>query len=224
MQPCQSLFVAPCSHVWHFKCIRPILTDHQTYPQFLCPNCRAVTDLEAEVDELEQWEEEIDNVSITEEAHLEAEQSNTSANPDRTSMIDDDDMALSSSAHQLSITGGSQPVAIPGVSLAPPVDLGLGERTAQRSSPHAVTGSIGSSIDGFQPGPSHRGTAGSTPESVDQPRSAKDKRQAASPPNILDGPLTPQNTAGPYVFDGTAGRAGGISAALAAEETIIAGV
>ncbi|KAK9459667.1 uncharacterized protein V1516DRAFT_680502 [Lipomyces oligophaga] len=46
--PCQALFVAPCSHVWHYKCIRPIII--RDYPQFLCPNCRAVCDLEADVD------------------------------------------------------------------------------------------------------------------------------------------------------------------------------
>ncbi|KAK9453416.1 hypothetical protein V1511DRAFT_462235 [Dipodascopsis uninucleata] len=50
--PCQSLFVAPCSHVWHYKCIRPIII--KNYPQFLCPNCRAVCDLEAEVEVPEQ--------------------------------------------------------------------------------------------------------------------------------------------------------------------------
>ena len=60
MQPCQSLFVAPCSHVWHYKCIRPILNG-PTYPNFLCPNCRAVTDLEADVDDpvdFDEWEAE----------------------------------------------------------------------------------------------------------------------------------------------------------------------
>ena len=56
--PCQSLFVAPCSHVWHYKCIRPILNG-PTWPTFLCPNCRAVADLEAEVEEpLDDWEED----------------------------------------------------------------------------------------------------------------------------------------------------------------------
>src|SRR4051794_13024936 len=56
-QPCQSLFVAPCSHVWHYKCIRPILNG-PSYPHFLCPNCRAVADLEADVDEpFEEWDD-----------------------------------------------------------------------------------------------------------------------------------------------------------------------
>jgi hypothetical protein len=56
--PCQSLFVAPCSHTWHFKCVRRIITG-SSYPNFICPNCRAHADLEADVDEPaegEEWE------------------------------------------------------------------------------------------------------------------------------------------------------------------------
>ncbi|ODQ55086.1 hypothetical protein SAICODRAFT_53519 [Saitoella complicata NRRL Y-17804] len=52
--PCQALFVAPCSHVWHFKCIRPMLI--QAHPNFLCPLCRQYADLEATV------EKELDEV------------------------------------------------------------------------------------------------------------------------------------------------------------------
>lgn len=55
ISPCQGLFVAPCSHCWHYKCIRPIIA--QNYPQFLCPNCRSIADLEHEIDEIP---EEID--------------------------------------------------------------------------------------------------------------------------------------------------------------------
>lgn len=56
--PCQSLFVAPCSHTWHFKCVRRIIQG-PSYPHFMCPNCRAVADLEAEVEEPteSEWEE-----------------------------------------------------------------------------------------------------------------------------------------------------------------------
>lgn len=50
-KPCQALFVAACSHVWHFRCIRPIINT-PSYPVFVCPNCRAVSDLDAEVEEL----------------------------------------------------------------------------------------------------------------------------------------------------------------------------
>ncbi|CAI4219095.1 unnamed protein product [Parascedosporium putredinis] len=52
-----NLFVAPCSHTWHYKCIRSLLTSPQ-YPIFVCPNCRAAADLEAEVDEPgEEWQQ-----------------------------------------------------------------------------------------------------------------------------------------------------------------------
>ncbi|KAF9344159.1 hypothetical protein BGX34_005947, partial [Mortierella sp. NVP85] len=43
----QSLFVAPCSHVYHYKCIRPLLSNH---PGFLCPLCRTFADLDAVVE------------------------------------------------------------------------------------------------------------------------------------------------------------------------------
>ncbi|KAK3996036.1 hypothetical protein QBC44DRAFT_355988 [Cladorrhinum sp. PSN332] len=54
--PCQCLFVAPCSHTWHYKCIRSLLSS-PSYPIFICPNCRAAADLEAEVEDPEDWEQ-----------------------------------------------------------------------------------------------------------------------------------------------------------------------
>ncbi|POR34701.1 Uncharacterized protein TPAR_05099 [Tolypocladium paradoxum] len=54
--PCQSLFVAPCSHTWHFKCVRSLLTSPQ-YPSFVCPNCRAVAGLEDDVEEPSEWQQ-----------------------------------------------------------------------------------------------------------------------------------------------------------------------
>lgn len=46
LAPFQALFVSPCSHTYHFKCIRPLL---QSYPGFQCPICRTYSDLEASV-------------------------------------------------------------------------------------------------------------------------------------------------------------------------------
>jgi pSer/pThr/pTyr-binding forkhead associated (FHA) protein len=48
IKPCQAVFVSSCSHSWHYRCIRPLLV--KTYPQFLCPNCKAVCDLEEDLD------------------------------------------------------------------------------------------------------------------------------------------------------------------------------
>lgn len=44
-----SIFISPCSHSWHYKCVRPLLV--KNYPQFHCPNCRAITDLEEDDDD-----------------------------------------------------------------------------------------------------------------------------------------------------------------------------
>ncbi|KAI9489000.1 hypothetical protein BDB00DRAFT_845680 [Zychaea mexicana] len=46
LAPFQALFVAPCSHSYHFMCIRTLL---QSYPGFQCPICRTYSDLEASV-------------------------------------------------------------------------------------------------------------------------------------------------------------------------------
>ncbi|KAI1185494.1 SMAD/FHA domain-containing protein [Nemania serpens] len=55
--PCQSLFVAPCSHTWHYKCIREMLQGPSS-PIFICPNCRATADLDAEVEEpADEWQQ-----------------------------------------------------------------------------------------------------------------------------------------------------------------------
>ena len=53
--PCQALFVAPCSHVWHYRCVRNLIHGPQ-WPNFLCPNCRFVADLDADVEQPEEPE------------------------------------------------------------------------------------------------------------------------------------------------------------------------
>lgn len=45
--PRQALFIAPCSHHFHYKCIRPLLACH---PAFQCPLCRSYADLDASVE------------------------------------------------------------------------------------------------------------------------------------------------------------------------------
>ncbi|KAI8985846.1 SMAD/FHA domain-containing protein [Pilobolus umbonatus] len=45
--PFQALFIAPCSHVYHYRCLRPLLI--QNYPGFSCPLCRTYSNLEASV-------------------------------------------------------------------------------------------------------------------------------------------------------------------------------
>ncbi|KAJ7930839.1 hypothetical protein B0H13DRAFT_875718 [Mycena leptocephala] len=44
----QALFIAPCSHAFHYKCLRPLLETH--HPGFSCPLCRTFADLEEDVE------------------------------------------------------------------------------------------------------------------------------------------------------------------------------
>ncbi|KAI0090655.1 hypothetical protein BDY19DRAFT_936529 [Irpex rosettiformis] len=56
----QALFIAPCSHAFHYKCIRPLLELH--HPSFSCPLCRTFANLEEDV----EVDIEVDEVSIAE--------------------------------------------------------------------------------------------------------------------------------------------------------------
>lgn len=47
----QALFIAPCGHSFHYKCIRPLLM--RLHPGWSCPLCRAFADLDDEVDTIE---------------------------------------------------------------------------------------------------------------------------------------------------------------------------
>ncbi|EGO19990.1 hypothetical protein SERLADRAFT_352334, partial [Serpula lacrymans var. lacrymans S7.9] len=44
----QALFIAPCSHAFHYKCIRPLLDAHES--AFSCPLCRTYANLEEDVE------------------------------------------------------------------------------------------------------------------------------------------------------------------------------
>jgi E3 ubiquitin-protein ligase DMA1/2 len=56
----QALFIAPCSHTFHYKCIRPLLESH--HPAFSCPLCRTFADLEEDVEVEIEYEEELDEI------------------------------------------------------------------------------------------------------------------------------------------------------------------
>ncbi|KAG7095015.1 hypothetical protein E1B28_005809 [Marasmius oreades] len=63
----QALFIAPCSHTFHYKCIRPLLESH--HPAFSCPLCRTFADLEEDVEVEIEYEEEAEaDLEVVEEA------------------------------------------------------------------------------------------------------------------------------------------------------------
>ncbi|CCH58969.1 hypothetical protein TBLA_0B01260 [Henningerozyma blattae CBS 6284] len=58
IKPCQAIFISPCSHSWHFHCIRRLVM--LQYPQFVCPNCRSTCDLESSLESSDSENEDID--------------------------------------------------------------------------------------------------------------------------------------------------------------------
>jgi hypothetical protein len=74
ISPFQALFVSPCSHTFHYKCLRPLLANH---PGFLCPLCRKYADLDAsvavEVDEVKLMLTTMKTVNIEQDELEEAE-------------------------------------------------------------------------------------------------------------------------------------------------------
>ncbi|CEJ82692.1 hypothetical protein VHEMI02741 [[Torrubiella] hemipterigena] len=192
--PCQSLFVAPCSHTWHFKCIRSLLVSPQ-YPIFVCPNCRAGADLEADVDETsEEWqmmaEKEEQSNGTPAAAEVEAEATETTAPPPPAVVTPDD------------IAEVAEPEAEAGdVTMAMAADTARAE-----PEPAAATATVNNTSNSTttQPVPIRNPASGSG-------RGIR-SRTTPSPPGGREGPITPRNDAGPWVFDGTAGRGPAVDA------------
>ncbi|KAF2705949.1 FHA domain-containing protein [Pleomassaria siparia CBS 279.74] len=205
--PCQSLFVAPCSHVWHYKCIRPILNG-PTWPNFLCPNCRAVADLEADVEdpgEFEEWDDDAAQVEEESKQNGEEKSADRHVTPRSSTMplinhaataddsatdfmqFSDLEAAISNITIGESLNGiASQPVPNPS--------------TPQRFMPAAPTSPVTQSVAINITGISERSGLSPLYPAV---------ANALSPNGVAEGPMTPRNDAGPFVLDGSAGRASG---------------
>ena len=188
LQPCQSLFVAPCSHVWHFKCIRPILNNEKLYPQFLCPNCRAVADLEADIEETveaEAWEDADDGdaASVTDEHPPTVDGSTITAD--------------SSVEHDGNLTDLTSRLRLSEPSPLPPLSA-IGAHSTPQRARRSASGSMGGDTTEIGESLSAAQTAATNDSRLRDPRSAME---------TLGGVVTPRNEAGPFVFDGGAGRA-----------------
>ncbi|KAH7067357.1 hypothetical protein BKA63DRAFT_536847 [Paraphoma chrysanthemicola] len=205
--PCQSLFVAPCSHVWHYRCIRPILNG-PTWPNFLCPNCRAVADLEEEVEDpadYEDWEEDADEANGDATAQVESGEGDRHVTP-RGSTIQMNAQAPVN-GHQEDNGGVSLSSIQQGMSTISIADSLNGNVSQSASSPQtperrpepptsSVTQPVSINISGANE------FNGLSPL-------YQDAHNGLLPDRVHDGPMTPRNDAGPFVLDGSAGRAAG---------------
>ncbi|KAI9846974.1 MAG: hypothetical protein M1837_003330 [Sclerophora amabilis] len=226
--PCQSLFVAPCSHVWHYKCIRPILIGNM-YPQFLCPNCRAVADLEAEVDEpFEDWIDDVDEtrdgVGNVSEASI--PDSNhpppTAANPDPVGPEDsanDEDVTNMMEDLFIEHADTTQEATNPDSSESPHTRP---EETSPLASNPQHDTHLTAPID-IAPRSAASSNLSSAASRVEEDEDQQQDQQdpAASSSNLSttlertvgaaspEGPMTPRNDAGPFILDGSAGQRSG---------------
>ncbi|KAL8835625.1 MAG: hypothetical protein Q9170_003242 [Blastenia crenularia] len=234
--PCQALFVAPCSHVWHYKCIRPILNDHKTFPSFLCPNCRAVADLEADVDDpdaMDDWED--DEASNGSEVDGKKAPTTNGTSPDTAQQeIDQEDSSLASmTTRQLSVRNGIDPppdsIENTGVDAPPPSRAAMSPNTARANASNTAPNLLNRrNARGITP-PQHIPLPGTAEEqSLNLPLLPDAYLRPMTPaqaflghgdffsrdtimgdaitPGSELGPMTPTNNAGPFVFDGSAGR------------------
>ncbi|KAE9372374.1 hypothetical protein N431DRAFT_375545, partial [Stipitochalara longipes BDJ] len=247
--PCQSLFVAPCSHTWHYKCIRVIINGPH-WPQFICPNCRSVADLEAELDDPSGDWEEVDPAEATMQTPQTAKPSENPYQPLREDLNASEGTGVLVEPPESSETqaqhNGNDDMEVAEASDDSSVDEGLGGHLGNLVDAHNISESPSPS-DSESPA-QHTSNATVAPVDIisrkplpgapnvrlEQPSSHMERTSTRTPsPNGLsssagdalagvEGPMTPRNDAGPFIFDGSAGREADVQLAALATMNITA--
>ncbi|PGH03238.1 hypothetical protein AJ79_07433 [Helicocarpus griseus UAMH5409] len=221
LRPYQCLFMAACAHVWHYKCIRRLIHTPE-YPMFQCPNCRAYTDLNAEVDDSnDPYEDEVraEPPSARDQPVQDYPANVTNPNPG----------ARNSTAERpSSSSNANRPLGGNDNQLAAAVDhMVIDEPTPTADSrTEAVSATGNSNPSGTTNGVSDDHGIGdmfSRSPNIDIPNwgNGNPPNQSLRPPathrlqqtngesgneTFEDNPLTPRNDLGPLAFDGRAGR------------------
>ncbi|KAL3423213.1 FHA domain-containing protein [Phlyctema vagabunda] len=218
IQPCQSLFVAPCSHTWHYKCIRTIING-PNWPHFLCPNCRTVADLEADLDDPSgEWEEvkasDTDDSAGATSAHNTVPET-TAATANRSENTESMLAAvLSADANQTIPESNNHNSVEPddsGRSVEQAseelTNLSIRDSTSDSDSTHQQisSNSTSSPVNIVRKKIAAGGSRAHATTSSSQGN--QDRSRTPSPlSGNNDGPMTPRNDVGPFVFDGTGGQ------------------
>ncbi|KAI4728696.1 SMAD/FHA domain-containing protein [Aureobasidium sp. EXF-10728] len=195
--PCQALFVAPCSHVWHYKCVRTLI--YPSWPSFQCPNCRAYADLEADVEPPEEEDYESEGVEDAIQASTNTQPKSPEPEPlpaietggledeDLTAMMNSVSMGSTSPSHNPSGTDSSS-------------EGEAGPSRGSISQPVPIIASTNAPVNRTLPDSIMARSA--TPTS-----SAPFALAAATLAPMGDGQNTPMNDAGPFLFDNNPRRA-----------------
>ncbi|KAB8343222.1 hypothetical protein FH972_022812 [Carpinus fangiana] len=203
--PCQALFVAPCSHTWHFKCIRKLLEAPPIH-EFTCPNCRAQAYLNADVEEPEGYAESIE--SVPSEAD-QTQQVNDLTNAESPSQLAartlSNQTEFADEVGDLRLTDDDDPMLLQHIPSPPPEHAA--EHSDEDMSEEGESEEMASTPQASAPVNIPR-PAGSTPSRAASGRARTPSASASHSlaPDVLngEGPLTPRNNAGPFVFDGSA--------------------
>lgn len=190
------------------------------FPQFQCPNCRAYSDLTADVDvaqsDIDEWMENTDDQahqdgSANEETHSVVDVPDSHTNGNTVDGAGDDlgdsvineteaDVTTSDIIQDGHAATVSSPIEIPSNvhSAATMRNAGLLSRRVAGNSIAADLHSVNSNTE--QSEQSNEDTMDAHHEQT--------RIQTPDPDLIIsgEGPLTPRNNAGPFVFDGSAGR------------------
>ncbi|KAK2801514.1 hypothetical protein FQN50_007730 [Emmonsiellopsis sp. PD_5] len=205
LRPYQCLFMAACAHVWHYKCIRRLIHSPE-YPMFQCPNCRAYTDLSAEVDD--------SNDPFEDEAAAEPPNSRDQPVQDTVSPNNLTPPRLpNSTAGRLSPSSANRPsdddrlaAAMRNVNIEANSSR---PRTADRSNAQ-INGADGASECSRSPNidiPNNWSPHNQSLRAQAARRQSLQQGEAAGGNEMFeDNPLTPRNDFGPLAFDGRAGR------------------
>ncbi|OAL31826.1 hypothetical protein AYO22_00696 [Fonsecaea multimorphosa] len=217
--PCQALFVAPCAHVWHYKCIRPLLEGkNSVYPQFQCPNCRAYSDLTADVDlaqsDIDEWMENTDDPeNQTAEASADATlEANHASDAHINGQVTGEPESANATVPTTTVNGDDTRMDMD--SENPPVTISQSRTTDAPATPN--TSGLLARRQATNPRSSELSMSGNI-DMPDQPveeemqvqlEQQRTHTQTPDPDQVVvaEGPLTPRNDAGPFVFDGSAGR------------------
>jgi hypothetical protein len=163
-----------------------------TWPNFLCPNCRAVADLEADVEdpgEFEDWEEE-EQADGDSAANVENPPEDRHVTP----------RASSAPLNGLTAEAGSTDLSDLQQAIT---NISINESNTNPQTPYRPLEPMTASVT--QPVTIERGPDGYNGLSPLY-LAAHD---GVAHDRAHDGPMTPRNDAGPFVLDGSAGRAAG---------------
>ena len=207
--------MAACAHVWHYKCVSRLIHTPD-YPIFQCPNCRAYTDLSAEVD---------DSNDIVEEEPKE-NASNSAEQPQPRS--ETQSPALENNATPIPPEESSTPEPEPESGSDLPAEAGLAvniDNMHLHDEEHRAHTENTPNADSPTPAPTSNPTSNPTnvhhSPNIDIPGSQTASPSPGAPltrpANVRsdtatraaemseDNPLTPRNDSGPLAFDGWTG-------------------